>query len=220
MRRKRGIGARDAVMFDLMLITEGATDDAVDRTRQALRSVPRGRVAVQLRDKERSGRELLRIAQRLRSITHDAGAALIVNTRADVAAAVSADGVHLPSNAVRVDEARVAFPEAIHVGVSCHDMQEVARAASEGASYVLLSPFAETPGKGEALTDAEFSRLAHASAIPTFALGGIDVRNAASALAAGAQGLALIRGVYGADDASAVVHALLGILDTHAKKTG
>ena len=207
-------------MFDLMLITEGATDDAVERTRNALRNVPRGRVAVQLRDKERSGREMLRIAQRLRSITHDAGAALIVNTRADVAAAVSADGVHLPSDAVRVDEARVAFPKAVHVGVSCHDEDEVARAASEGASYVLLSPFAETPGKGAALTAAQFSRLAHASTIPVFALGGIDLHNAASALAAGAQGLALIRGVYGANNPATVVDALLGILDTHAKKTG
>lgn len=93
-------------------------------------------------------------------------------------------------------------------GRSCHDRAEVARAAAEGASWATLSPYAATaskPGYGPALADGELAGLP----LPTYALGGVTVRNAAAARAAGAHGVAVMGAVMRAADPAAVVADLL-----------
>lgn len=98
-------------------------------------------------------------------------------------------------------------------GRSCHSPADVRRAAAQGAAWATLSPYAATaskPGYGPALDPSAFTPAAiRAAGIPVLALGGITPVNAAAALAAGAQGVAVLGAVMAADDPAAAVRALL-----------
>lgn len=119
-----------------------------------------------------------------------------------------AAGVHLPA-----DPSAVA-PGDLPWGRSCHDATEVHVAAAAGASWVTLSPFAASASKpGYAPLDpGEFVRAARAG-IPVYALGGITPANAADAIGAGADGLAVMGSVMRAADPGAVVRELLDVLE-------
>ena len=101
------------------------------------------------------------------------------------------------------------------LGRSTHDVGELARAALEGLDYVTLSPVAATaskPGYGPALGAVGLQAVLCAAAgpvPPVFALGGVDGRNAASFVAAGAYGVAVMGAVMRADRPGDVVNGVL-----------
>ncbi|MFW5926249.1 MAG: thiamine phosphate synthase [Myxococcota bacterium] len=209
----------------LLLITDPSLGDPVAATRAALAALPSGaaaagRVAVQLRAKDRGGRALVALGRGLRAVTAERGVPLLVNGRLDVAHAVSADGVHLPEAGVTPAEARTILgPDAL-VGASRHDGAGVARAAAEGADYATLGPFAATPGKGPPLGPDRFAAIAREATLPVLALGGVGAREVPAARAAGAHGVAVIRAVYGDPDPGAALTALLAALDTAHTRGG
>lgn len=196
-------------MFDLYLITDDRLPDLVGAVRQALQGASAGRVAVQLRAKQRSSRELLQLATALRALTAEHGAALFVNDRVDIAVLCGADGVQLPEQAVPVASARALLPAGAHVGVSCHDAAGLARAARDGASFATLSPVYESPGKGPALGCDRFAALASQAPLPVYALGGVRPEHARALRSAGAAGLAVISAVSSAPDPALALHACL-----------
>lgn len=211
--------------FDLYLITDPqAPGGVVEVTRRALDAAPPGRVAVQLRARSLAPDARLRLGHDLRRVTADAGALLLVNREADLAARIAADGLHLPDphlgdrsepGSAEKDPLPGTVPELR--GVSCHDLEGVRRARRDGAAFVTLSPFAESPGKGEPLAAARFTEIAAeavAMGIPVLALGGIDPTSAGRAVAAGASGVAVIRAVYRAPDPAQAVQQLIASLDT------
>ena len=109
-------------------------------------------------------------------------------------------GVHLPCSGTAV---------AGLWGRSCHSAEDVGRAEEEGASWVTLSPFAASaskPGHRATLPASAFA----GHRVPLYALAGIDLGNAAAALAAGAYGIAVMGAVMRADDPARVVSGLLG----------
>ncbi len=110
---------------------------------------------------------------------------VLINTRADIAKAAGADGIHLPSNAPRE-----ILPGLI-IGRSCHTIEEV---RSLPADLVTFGPVFATPNKGPAvgLTALTQACLA-AQNKAVFALGGITWENAPSCISAGATGIAGIR---------------------------
>lgn len=118
----------------------------------------------------------------------------------------AADGLHLAAD-------QPVPPRAGHrtwrtTSRSCHTRAEVAAAAGEGIDWVTLSPYAASaskPGHGPALPADSFA----GHALPVLALGGIGPREAASALAAGAHGVAVMGAVMRATEPAAVVAALL-----------
>jgi thiamine-phosphate pyrophosphorylase len=129
---------------------------------------------------------------------------LLINGRADVAAAVGAAGVHLTARAgeltpelVRRIFALAGRPAPL-VSVSCHTLDEVHRAHAAAADLILFGPVFEkrvddevvTPGIGIAALEAA---CVAASGTPVLALGGITLANTPDCLAAGAAGIAAIR---------------------------
>lgn len=164
----------------------------------SLPAASRARLAVQLRDPQLCGRALARLGVLLRERTRAIGAALIVNDRIDLAVALGADGIHLGRRSIPVAEARALLGEGAWVSRSAHDLDEVAAAAREGASAVLLSPVLASPGKGSPLgLEALGAARRQLDASPTrpllVALGGIDLASARAALDAGADAVAGIR---------------------------
>lgn len=178
--------------------------------RQAARLAAEGIDFLQLRERDLSAAALASLARNLLATLceHNPATRLLVNSRADVAIATHADGVHLTSSPneltpaqVRALYAAASLPEPV-ISLSCHTLAEVARAASsapdERPTLILFGPVFEkvvgnklvTAGAGLDLLRAA---CAAAAPIPVLALGGINPANTDSCLAAGAMGIAAIR---------------------------
>lgn len=158
---------------------------------------------VQLREKDLTTRELLALANALRTLTRRYGARLLVNDRIDVALACAADGVHLPADSFRIEDARALLGPDRLIGVSTHSAAEVRAAAAAGADFAVCGPVYETPSKlayGPPLGLDEFTAATKSVNIPVLAIGGVTVGRAFELRRAGAAGVAVIRALLAADD--------------------
>jgi thiamine-phosphate pyrophosphorylase len=182
--------------------------------RQAAKLADAGVDFVQLREKDMAAGMLASLTRRLLSLlrAHPNRPKLLINSRADVAIAVGADGVHLTSangeltpSDIRQLYAAAGLPEPI-VSVSCHSLNDIALAREAAASFILFGPIFEkvvpirkSGGVREELVSEGIGlnllHLACATAAPTpvLALGGITPENTPATMAAGAAGIAAIR---------------------------
>src|SRR4051794_20411633 len=88
--------------------------------RNIARAVAAGVDFIQIREKDLSGRELLDLVRSAVALTHQTETRILVNSRADVAIAADAHGVHLPSHSIAAAEVRAVLPSHFLIGVSCH----------------------------------------------------------------------------------------------------
>lgn len=171
--------------------------DFVDALSVALDAGPVA--AFQLRMKGASDDEILREAARLMPICGAREVAFIVNDRADLAAQLGADGVHLGQTDGSVAAARKLLGVDRQIGVTCHNSRHLAMEAGEaGADYVAFGAFYPTSTK-EAPTRADPEILDWWSTlfeIPCVAIGGITPDNAAPLVRAGADFLAVCSSVW------------------------
>lgn len=151
-------------------------DDRFARVLGQLAGAPE--LAVELREKSSTDRELLERARQAREMLGP-GVALIINRRFDVALAAGASGVHLPADGLPASAVRTHTPRGFTIGVSTHSPQEADAAIAAGADVVVLGPIFDTPSKrpfGAPLGVAALARLprrdSHACAV--FVIGGID----------------------------------------------
>lgn len=158
--------------------------------------------AVQLREKDLNARELFELAQGMRRLTKDYNAKFFINDRVDVAMSVGADGIHLGQNSFSAREVRKIFHKAI-IGVSTHSVEEAEIAEKQGADFVTLGPIFYTPSKvgyGEPLGVAIIKKVKLEIKIPVFAIGGIKKENIKEVIQAGADGVAVISAIIGAEE--------------------
>jgi thiamine-phosphate pyrophosphorylase len=185
------------------LVTDpSAGSDIVARAASALRALPPGTAAVQLRDRGAPARELLALARALREVASATGQVLLVNDRIDVAMAAGADGVHLPSAGTPPEDARRLLGDRPLVAVSCHSREDVARALAGGADFATFGPVYDTPSKRGYGPPVGLDRLRDAAALglPLVGLGGIGPDDASAVALAGASGVAAIRAWLDAAD--------------------
>lgn len=196
----------------LLLVTDRQAAGGRDLVALITVALDAGLPAVQLRDKDMTGRALYALAERLRVATARTGALLFVNERVDVALAVGADGVQLGAGAMPVADARGLLPATALIGVSTHAPAEIALAAAAGADFALFGPVHPTPSKAGAQGEAALGRAVAAAAIPVLAIGGIGPAEIAAVRATGAAGVAVIRALLIAADPAAATRALLDAL--------
>jgi thiamine-phosphate pyrophosphorylase len=155
--------------------------------------------AVQLRLKDVSDPDILRIGAALKPIVQDAGAAFILNDRPDLAAKLDADGVHVGQEDASYAQARAAMGRDKIVGVTCHDSRHLAMQAAEaGADYVAFGAFYPTRTKDPKTSAAPdlLEIWSETTETPCVAIGGITVENAEPLVRAGADFLAVSAGVW------------------------
>jgi len=145
---------------------------------------------VQLRERDLSARDLYALVAAILSLSNPHGTRLLINDRADVAIASGAAGVHLRGHSIAPSRIRTIAPADFLIGVSCHSVEEVRRAAGEGASFAVLAPVYPTPGKGPALGLKPLEDAAREVRIPVLALGGVTTARVSECLTAGAAGIA------------------------------
>jgi thiamine-phosphate pyrophosphorylase len=197
------MGAGSAIA-GLYAVTPDAVDEAVllARTLQALEG---GARLVQYRDKSSDAGRRLRLAQRLRAACSRHAALFIVNDDVELAAASAADGVHLGRDDGSIEAARARLGAKAVIGASCYDELERARhAARAGASYLAFGSFFPSRVKPAAVRPPPaILGAARSLGLPLVAIGGIDLDNAATLIAAGADALAVVSALYDAADTGA-----------------
>lgn len=175
-----------------------------------------GATMVQLREKDTAPEEFIRLGRELLAVTRRYGALLIINDHPTIAKEIGADGVHVGREDPPVAEARALLgPEAI-IGASCYG--EVTRAVAaehEGADYVAFgTPFpSPTKAKRTDISLGIFQEVKRQVHVPVFAIGGITVDNARQVIDAGADGLAVVSGVFAASDVEAAARALAQLFE-------
>lgn len=171
-----------------------AIDQVVNDVDAALRG---GAAVIQYRDK--NPLNALELARKLLTVCHAHHAPLLINDSIELALAVGADGVHLGRDDGEIAEARRQLgPQAI-IGVSCYnDVARAQAAAAAGADYVAFGRFFPSGSKPLA-APAEIATLQRARSLinlPIVAIGGILPENGGQLVAAGADLLAVIGGVF------------------------
>lgn len=195
----------------LIVITDPALalDEFLDRMRPVLALGPE--VAVQVRLPGASGRAIYDYASRLITEAAAHENPVFVNGRIDVALALRTH-VHLPVDAPRPRELRALFPSQ-WISVAVHNLEEARTVV--GADLALVSPvFAPTSKPEDArmpLGPEGFAQLARSLECPAFALGGVNVQNAA-ALRGLARGFAVIGAVLHSQAPRIAAQTLLAAL--------
>jgi len=202
--------------FNLYLITDrrqAAGGDLVGAVRSALRGGVR---AVQLREKDLTARELLPLARKLRQLTREFDARLLINDRIDVALAVEADGVHLGGGSLPTAEARALLGPQRLIGVSTHHPAEISAAARDGADFATFGPVYLTPSKAAYGAPVGLVALGDACAdapLPVFALGGVTAERIPELLETGCRRAACIGAILTATHPEAAARTFLSQLN-------
>ena len=187
----------DSGLYVITRDSVGQRSSLIDEVASAIRG---GAVVVQYRAKQPRNR--LAEAAALLALCREASVPLIINDDIQLAAAIGADGVHLGRHDASVEFARQRLGSGAILGVSCYDDLELAiTGVDKGADYVAFGRFFPSLTKPDAPC-ARIQTLSGAKArlnVPIVAIGGITSANGGSLLAAGADFLAVIEGVFGAD---------------------
>ena len=197
----------------LYAITDGPRDDLLAACEATLAG---GAALLQYRDKTRDRQRRLDEASALAALCMRYDIPLIVNDDVELAATVGAAGVHLGEDDVDIASARAVLGADAIIGVSCYDSIGRARdLAAQGASYLAFGAFFASPTKPHARrATTALLREAKALGVPRVAIGGITAENGRSLIDAGADYLAAISAVFGADDVRAAARSFAALFDT------
>jgi len=128
----------------LYLVTNSDKFISKDEFLDAIASALQGGVdIIQLRETSIPDKVIVEIGHKIRILCDEYGATFIVNNRADIAAIVEADGVHLGENDISVPDARTILGQHGIIGKTCHNPDEIIGAVNDGADYIILGPVGE-----------------------------------------------------------------------------
>lgn len=200
-----------------------ADERVLEAVEACVRALPPRTFAVQLRDKKKEPKALRAFAEKLREATKPtdldgsgggghghSGALLLINGNPALAKEVAADGVHLGGSAMKVSDARGILGEDAFITVAAHSDHAVKLGAQDGANGALVSSIFASPGKsiGRGVAALRSARAAVGDSFLIYALGGVELTNAAECVDAGADGVAAIRALLLASDPGAEARAI------------
>lgn len=176
------------------------TDEALRLVERVRSAIIGGASVIQFRPKLMSDDERMSVGTELRRICRDMGVTFIVNDNVMLARELDADGVHLGQGDGTVREARAALPQGRLVGISTHSLEEALKAQEEGADYIGFGAMYPTATKKVQHFPGPngLAQLRAHIRIPIVAIGGITRDNAPQIIDSGADAVAVISAVMGA----------------------
>ncbi|MDR6632235.1 thiamine-phosphate pyrophosphorylase [Phyllobacterium sp. 1468] len=191
----------------------------------ALSAARGGATIIQYRDKNSPTRLMVERARTIHAALNGTGVPLVVNDRIDVALAAGVEGVHVGREDMRVaDVRRLLGPDAI-IGLTVKDEADAQAAIEADIDYACIGGLFETPAKHnlQPIGFEGFSRLAPIIRkvkpdLPIGAIAGIDLARTPPAIAAGADGVAVISAIFRQDDPQGATAALLAAVDEALKE--
>jgi len=205
----------------LHVLTDETVQSRFTHAELAEMAIAGGADTIQFREKKRSTKELVDIAETLRRVCRARNVPLIINDRVDIALAVDADGVHLGQRDLPVAVARKLLgPEKI-IGGTAATLDEAIAVQNEGADYLGFGHIYSTTSKqkhGAPKGPEALAEICGALAIPVIAIGGIDQENFLPVFDAGAWGIAVIAAVCAAPDPTRAARELKNGIDSKFTK--
>ncbi len=172
-------------------------------------------VALHIRGPSTYGRKIHELARKIRPMADSTGGRLFLNDRLDIAWTAGADGVHLGQRSLPVRSVRRLVGHDLTIGASVHNEHESAIAEKEGADYAFLGTLFRTPSH-HGIEPGGLSLISKMCPVirdmPFVGIGGITPERVGGVLAAGAKGVAVIRGIWNAENPRDAVRAYLSEL--------
>lgn len=175
-----------------------------------------GAVLLQYRDKEAAPAQRLERARRLAALCRRHGVPLVVNDHPELAREAGAQGVHLGRDDPPVEAARALLGPQALIGASCYgDLDRARAAAAARADYLAFGAcFPSRTKPGAAVIDPRLlGRARRELGLPVVAIGGITADNGASLVAAGADLLAVARGLWEAPEVRAAARRIRALYE-------
>lgn len=184
----------------------------IEVARQAIQG---GARIIQLRDKLRPKGMLVPLARELKRVCAESDVLFIVNDYIDLAIDSDADGLHIGQEDLPFVTARKMLPGDKILGCSAATLEEALKAEKEGADYIAIGSIYSTPSKpGTRIAGLETLRQGKKKvSVPVVAIGGINEDNIAEVISAGADAVAVISAVLGADNVKEASQKLAAIIN-------
>ena len=166
----------DTSLYFITDSTGLSEEEFLQRTEAALQG---GVTFLQIREKEKSTREYLSLAQKVHKLTQQYGVPLVIDDRLDVAMAVNAEGVHLGQSDMPIDLARSIFGQDKIIVATAKTVPQALEAYEQGADYLGVGAIYPTTTKVKTvLTSTDTLRdICAAVPIPVNAIGGLNKNN-------------------------------------------
>lgn len=202
--------------LSLYLVTDRPCANGRDIAQIAIDAVKGGATIVQLREKDCSTEEFVRLAKELKKSLEPYHVPLIINDRIDVALAVDAEGVHIGQSDMPYDIARrLLGPDKI-IGLSVENMKEVEECESLDVDYIGISPVFATPTKTDTSlpfglegTKEALKRCSHRAV----AIGGMNQRTVSDVMKCGVEGVAVVSAIVSADSPEKAAQELKSLVE-------
>lgn len=160
-----------------------------------------GVTLVQLREKDRCGRDFLSLARQVKKITDKYNVPLIINDRVDIALACDAAGVHVGNEDIPVSDVRKILGSEKIIGATAKSIEQAVKAQEAGADYLGVGAIFPTSTKETILTDIEtLKKICTEVTIPVCAIGGITYDNCYVLEKSGIAGIAVVSAIVKSPD--------------------
>ena len=198
-------------LLQLYAVTDGQWLKAGETLADAVEAAMKGGATlVQLREKHMEDEAFIREAVEVKKVTDAYGIPLIINDNLKVCQACGAAGVHVGQEDMSAAEIRkILGPDKI-VGVTAKTVDQAKKAVAEGADYLGSGAMFGSSTKTEAkpMTLAQFAEIRKAVDVPIVLIGGIDAGNIRELAGSGAQGAAVVSGIFAQEDVEGAARVL------------
>ncbi|MDR0270244.1 thiamine phosphate synthase [Paenibacillus sp.] len=213
---------REYLRLYLVLGSVNCKTDPVQVVEEAIRG---GVTMVQLREKGRhalTGSAKRELAMRIHAVCRSFGVPLIINDDIDLALTVDAEGVHIGQEDEPAWQVRERIGDKI-LGLSVHTPKEAEASASWQVDYLGVGPVYPTCSKEDAKEPrgpAMLRDIRVVNALPMVGIGGITAERTADVIWAGADGIAVISAITGAEDIYTAARKLAVAIPPHRLSKG
>ena len=199
----------------LYFITDSTGYDEPEFLRRVEEALSGGVTIMQLREKNKTTREYIKLAEAVHEIARRYGVPLIIDDRLDVAVAVSAEGVHLGQSDMPVKTARELVGSSMIIGATTKTVEQALEAERSGADYLGVGAIYPTTTKVKTvLTSVDTLReICRAVSIPVNAIGGLNKDNCHVLENTGISGICAVSAIMKSSDPKAAAAELKAVSD-------
>ena len=189
----------DTTLYFITDSTPYNEEEFLERVEKALSG---GVTIMQLREKDRTTREYISLAEKVHSIAQKYKVPLIIDDRTDVALAVGAEGVHLGQSDMPIDTARKIVGDKMIIGATTKTVGQALEACKNGADYLGVGAIYPTTTKVKTvLTSVDTLKdIVKAVSVPVNAIGGLNKDNIDVLKGSGISGICAVSAIMKADD--------------------
>lgn len=200
----------DSTLYFITDSTDFSDEEFLYRIEEALKG---GATLIQLREKDKTTREYITLAEKVHTLTQKYNIPLIIDDRIDVAMAIEAEGVHLGQSDMPISTARKILGNNVIIGATAKTVPQALEAYDQGADYLGVGAMYPTTTKVKTvLTSTDTLKdICTAVPIPVNAIGGLNKTNTDILKGIDIAGFCVVSAIMKADAPKAETEILLNI---------